>query len=122
MGTKKVLNLLTSASVTASADATAVALPGNFSRWVVTTSLGTVTGTSPTLDITIQHSIDGTNWITLIAVTQRTAAHASTVLHTFAAAATDYLKPLLPYVRASYTIGGTNTPTFNTVVVNFFVE
>ena len=122
MAIRKIINLLTSASITASADAAAVAVPMEYSKWVVTTSLGTVTGTSPTLDITIQQSADGTNWITLIAVTQRVAGSASTVLHTFAAAATDYLKPMLPYMRASYVIGGTSTPTFNTVSVNLHVE
>ena len=122
MNTPKILNLVTAASIIATAQSTAVAVPPNNNGWCISTSLGTVTGTSPTLDITIQHSIDGTNWATLTTVTQRVAGSASTVLLTFASTVTDYLKPILPYVRASYVIGGTSTPTFNTVQIDILVK
>lgn len=122
MGTKRVVTLLDSVDITATANGTAQALPGNYQRWVVTTAIAAVTGTTPTLDVTVQHSADGTNWVTLTAVTQRTDSHANTLLHTFAAQDDDYLRPLLPYVRAIYTIGGTDTPTFNDVTVKIIVE
>lgn len=88
--------------------------------WVAQISCGTVTGTSPTLDVTIQQSLDGTNWSTLIAFTQITSSNA--VELKYAASSADYAKPLLNYVRCAITVGGTDTPTFNTVTVRLLID
>ena len=84
-------------------------------------TVGTITGTSPTLDITLQHSSDGTNWVTLRAFSQLVSGSANSTTHLFAASATDYLIPVLPYVRASYTAGGT-TPSFGSVTVKLLLD
>ena len=65
-------------------------------------SVGTATGTSPTLDIKMQHSPDTTFWIDGVTMTQATGA-------------TTEEKPLTlisRYIRFVATIGGTDTPTF----------
>ena len=61
-----------------------------------------VSGTNPTLDVLVQESLDGTNWYTLIAFTQATAT------------GLELKKAANPgrYIRAKWTIGGTDTPTF----------
>jgi hypothetical protein len=114
--------LLASSTITASGTSTAVVLPAYYNCWVGFVSVGTITGTTPTLDITIQHSSDGTNWVSLIAFAQLVSGSASTTTHKFAAAATDYLIPLLPYCRISYTIGGSATPTFNSLAVTLLLD
>lgn len=93
----------------------------NGAKWVGYLSVGTITGTTPTLDVTIQHSADGTNWVTLCTFTQLTGASGNTAQHVFAAAATDYLRPLLPYVRVTHTAGGT-LPVFNSLTVNLLLD
>lgn len=66
-----------------------------------------VTGTNPTLDIKLQTSADGTNWIDVsMTAPQLTAAGSSATV--FSAGA-----KLSNFVRAVATIGGTDTPTFD---------
>lgn len=122
MACQDYVTLLAASTITSTSTSAAVALPKGKNRWVGVVSLTTVTGTNPTLDITIQHSSDAANWVTLIAFAQLVGASASTTTHKFAAAATDYLNPLLAYARLSYTIGGTDTPTFNGVAVKLFLD
>lgn len=122
MSCQKAITLINAQTITSSSASTAQALPARGSKgWVGVVSVGTVTGTSPTLDITLQHSSDGTNWVTLRAFTQLVSGSANSTAHLFAAAATDYLIPLLPYVRASYTAGGT-TPSFGSVTVKLLLD
>lgn len=116
------LALLAASTINSTAQSTAVAIPKDARRWVGVLSVTTITGTSPTLDITIQHSSDGVTWVTLIAFTQLVAGSANTTFHKFAAAATDYLIPLLPYCRLSYVIGGSAGPTFNGVAVSLLFD
>lgn len=59
-------------------------------------------GTSPTLDVKVQTSPDGTNWYDVAAFAQITAA--GTSYKSFSG--------LDRYVRAAWTIGGSSTPTF----------
>jgi len=88
------------------------AMPG-FSRADViaaTLVVSAASGTNPTLDVVVQHSIDGSNWFDLLTFTQRTAAGselkvASEIQGTTVTAIGDRL-------RAKWTVGGTNTPTF----------
>lgn len=111
--------LVDAQTITATGQATAVKLPAGARYWVAYLKVASVSGSSPTLDVTVQHSADGSNWVTLIAMTQATGA---TVEHKFAASATDYLKPLLPYVRASYVVGGTGSPTFTGTTVKLLMD
>lgn len=122
MSCQKAITLINAATITSTSQSTAQPLPAICKAWVGVVSVTTITGTSPTLDIVLQHSSDGTNWVTLGTFSQLVAGSANSTAHLFAAAATDYLRPLLPYVRASYTIGGTSTPTFNAVTVKLMIE
>ncbi len=62
-----------------------------------------VSGTSPTLDVKFQESMDGTNWIDIpsAAFAQATATGLKRL----------EFSTLAPYIRAVYTIAGT-TPSF----------
>lgn len=84
-------------------------------------SVAAITGTNPTLDIKIQHSADNANWVDLLTFTQLVSGSANTTAHKFPTTATDHLIPLLSYVRATWTIGGTDTPTFNDVTIKLFI-
>lgn len=64
-------------------------------------------GTSPTLDVLIQDSLDGTNWNTIGTFTQKTAAAREVI---------NVTTPFADRVRVLYTIGGT-TPSFTFSVV-----
>lgn len=57
-------------------------------------------GAAPTLDVIIEHTIDGTNWFTLCTFTQLTSAGKEIKNITI---------PVLPTVRAVATLGGTIT-------------
>lgn len=59
-------------------------------------------GTSPTLDVVLEDSLDGTTWNALVTFTQATAATRQVV---------NYTGPFADRVRARWTIGGT-TPSF----------
>lgn len=79
---------------------------------------GVVTGTSPTLDVTLQDSADGVTYTTMSisfpqVVTTMGAATGSLSAFPRLAAIT---KPGRPYVRASRVVGGT-TPSFASVAV-----
>lgn len=63
-------------------------------------------GTSPTLDVAIQESADGSTWSNLVSFTQATGA---TTEEKFAV-------PTKRYIRATATVGGTS-PSFNAAVV-----
>lgn len=78
-------------------------------RAKVTLVLGTVDGTTPTLDVTLQHSSDNSSFSTVYTFAQVTATGnpVSTVVNA------DELKK---YVRAVATIGGT-TPSFGLAVL-----
>src|SRR5687768_8292984 len=120
MACQEAISLINAATITETGAASAQPLPQRKNKWAAAISTGTRTGTSPTLDVLVEHSENGTDWLTLATFTQITGASAHEVK--FAAAATDYLKPLLPYARASYTVGGTGTPTFNSVTVKLFLD
>lgn len=75
---------------------------------------GTVSGTNPTLDVSLESSADGvTGFTTLASFPQRTTSNAAaTGAHT----APDKLVAITPvgqpYVRVLFNIGGSNSPTF----------
>lgn len=66
--------LVSSASKTASGNSGALTLDGNFDRAVIELAVTAVTGSSPTLDLYIQETLDGTNYVDVCAFTQVTAA------------------------------------------------
>lgn len=114
--------LLASATRTATATGSAVAtgLSNNpikgdqegFSRHMqVFQTVGTVSGTTPTLDLTVQGSLDNSTWFTLTPSTPWVQVIASTNKQT-----RRYEGPIPPYVRAVATIDGTN-PSYGTHVV-----
>ncbi len=57
-------------------------------------------GAAPTLDVVIEHTIDGTNWFTLATFAQKTASGNELI---------NITAPVLPTVRARATLGGTIT-------------
>lgn len=59
-----------------------------------------VVGGAPTVDVKIQHSIDGSNWFDLVAFTQLTAAGSELK---------NITAPVLSQVRAVIDLGGTIT-------------
>ena len=67
----------------------------------ITQTVSAVSGTSPTLDTTIQHSDDGTTFVTLGTMTQATAAGTETKV----------FGPARRYLRFSQVVGGSATPT-----------
>lgn len=99
----------------ATATSAPFAAPSEIGPLLVTAHLSAVTGTTPTLDITVEQSANGTSgWaaITGAALTQVTAAGNRV----------GFANPTLPYVRLVATIGGT-TPAFTgTVAVFVFTD
>lgn len=118
----KVVNLLASATRTATATGTGQStvttqkplVPGGVAEGLtrhmhVFQTIGTVSGTSPTLDLTVEGSVDGgTTWFTLTASSAWTQVTASTSKQV-----RRYEGPIPPHVRAVATIGGTS-PSFGT--------
>lgn len=110
---------LKTGTITATGAGSAVVTPRDAKGWVGYLKVTSVTGTNPTLAVKIQHSADATNWVDLVTFTQATT---TTVEHKFPTAAADNLIPILPNLRASYTVGGTASPTFVGVEIKLFVD
>lgn len=90
-----------------------VGVPSKMESYAFTLQCGTATGTSPTLDVTIQTSYDNDTWYTLsTAFTQVTTSDAAELVHCDTITNEVCVHPLLPYVRAVGTVGGT-TPVIN---------
>lgn len=77
-------------------------LVGPVGAMTATLTVSAASGTTPTLDVIVEHSHDGTTWATLGSFTQATAAGAET--KTFS--------PIRRHVRGKATVGGT-TPLFS---------
>lgn len=91
-----------SAARTATANGTAFNT-SNIDAVVGILTVTTVTGTNPTMDVILQTTTDGTNYYTVDAYVQKTAA---------ATADSKAFGPLGDLSRWKWTIGGTDTPTF----------
>jgi hypothetical protein len=105
--------LVASAAKTTTAAATGVAGFGSANTLIVQLACTASGGTNPTLDVLIQSTIDGTNWFLVDTFTQ---------IVTTGVAIRSIPKATQPWadiIRASWTIGGTNTPTF-TISVKCF--
>lgn len=125
MTASRYLTLLGTSTITTAENGTyssASTVPPHVKKFAVERAVTSITGTSPTLDITVQHSFDGTTWYTLLALTQIVTGSANATTVQFLGTSTDYLKPLGNFVRLAYTVGGTNSPTFNGLAVRFWYE
>lgn len=67
-------------------------------------------GTTPTLDVKVQHSPDGSVWFDELTFTQVTTGTSDQIQHLNTASSRQ-----LPFVRAALTLGGT-TPNFDAAV------
>jgi len=93
--------LVASAARTTTADGATVECPVG-RELIVSLDVSAASGTTPTLDVKIQHSPDGSIWHDLgTAFTQKTAVSKEAKVFT----------GIHGYIRASWTIGGT-TPSF----------
>lgn len=114
----KVENLVPSAARTATGTGTAVKGFGPATKLRAALVVSAASGTTPTLDVVIEDTIDGTTYFTLIAFTQRVgvANEAKNFTELEAAAGQVFTDQL----RARWTIGGTG-PSF-TFAVDVFAQ
>lgn len=75
---------------------------GDWSKFRAQLNVTAASGTTPTLDVVIEDSLDGTNWNTVATFTQKTAA---------AVQAVDVTGLFADKLRVRWTVGGT-TPSF----------
>jgi hypothetical protein len=119
------LNLLEPSSITSTANGTAKFLGRNRSFLAELRVGGDVTGTNPTLDVTIEEDANGAGVGTEIAavtqITNEMVGYIATATPRYEVPGESPLSVVfrtsLDYVRAVITIGGTDTPTFNDVSV-----
>jgi hypothetical protein len=104
-GELSLVELLPAAARTASANGTGVDVSGYVGNIKVLLNIGTVTGTTPTLDVKIQDSADNSSWadVSGYTIAQKTAAGSDSL-------SVDK-RAVRKYIRAVATIGGT-TPSF----------
>ena len=111
MGSYREVELAASAARTTSGNGSAFGGFSQASRLAAQLSIASRSGTNPTLDVVIQHSIDGgTTWFDLITFTQATAAGNELKLYSEVDASSAQV--IGDELRAKWTIGGTSTPTF----------
>lgn len=101
-----VASAFTTTGAQGSADDNTASTSNGFGAFVIVTS---VSGTSPTGDIKIQHSADNVTYADLITFTQVTGATSEVK---FIAEGTTINR----YIRVHNTIGGSSTPTINAIV------
>lgn len=102
--------VLASAARTTSSQGTAVELPANCRKFSFQIVCSARSGTNPTLDAIVQHSIDGgTTWFDLVTFTQLTATGQE--LKSYAEVESSSAQTVGKLVRAKWTVGGT-TPSF----------
>lgn len=105
------IELAASAARTASGNGDAFPGFGDADKLAAQLVVSSRSGTNPTLDVVIQHSIDGgSTWFDLISFTQATAAGNELKAYSDVQASSAQL--IGDRLRAKWTIGGTNTPTF----------
>lgn len=108
------ISLHDSAARTATGTADAVKGFGGSSKIGAALVVSAASGTNPTLDVVIQHSLDGTNWFDLMTFTQRTAAGSEYKVVSETQGTT--VNVVGDRLRAKYTVGGT-TPSFTFSVI-----
>ena len=98
-----------SAARTTSGNSGALTGFGDWSRFRAQLNVTAASGTSPTLDVVVEDSFDGTTWNTVATFTQKTAAGVQVV---------DVSGQFTEQLRVRWTVGGT-TPSF-TFDVRFY--
>ncbi|MEW5820327.1 MAG: hypothetical protein AB1782_09065 [Cyanobacteriota bacterium] len=98
MATKGIITFLSSASRTSSGNSGNGVYVGENAESVIYLDVTAASGTSPTLDVSIQDTIDGTNWDTVASFTQATSTGREV----------KRINNYSRYMRISYTIGGTD--------------
>lgn len=82
---------------------------GDWSKFRAQLAVTAASGTTPTLDVVIEDTLDGTNWNTIATFTQKTAAGVQVV---------DVTGLLTSQLRVRWTIAGT-TPSFTFSVLMY---
>jgi hypothetical protein len=118
MAANTALILVPSSTITATGNGSAIAIEEWVTNAILYVTVGTVTGTTPSMTVKLQGSVDGTNFVDLI--TGAAITTSSTVQTTIVALAS-VLIPMPPYFRAAYTVTGT-TPSFASTVIKAYVE
>lgn len=108
------ISLHDSAARTATGSGDAAAGFGGSSKIGAALVVSAASGTTPTLDVVIQHSLDGVNWFNLITFTQATGATSEYKAVSEAQGST--VTVVGDRLRARYTIGGTS-PSFTFSVI-----
>lgn len=101
--------VVAAAARTASGDSGALTNYGPAATLRAQLAVTAAAGTSPTLNVVIEDSLDGTNWYAIGTFAQRTAAGTEVL---------NITTPFADTVRVRWTIGGT-TPSFTFSVVVF---
>jgi hypothetical protein len=110
MANETTQTLLASGARTATGVGSALCGFARYEKFAAELVVTAASGTSPTLDVVLQHSIDGgATWFTMTTFTQKTAAGSELKTETEVEAATGEVYG--DCLRVSYTIGGT-TPSF----------
>jgi hypothetical protein len=99
-------NPVASAAVTASGNSGALTGYGAATSLRAQLNVTAASGTTPTLDVVVEDSLDGTNWNTIGTFTQKTAAAREVI---------NITTPFGDSVRVRWTVGGT-TPSFTMAV------
>lgn len=94
--------LVSSAARTASGDSGPIKGWGSSSKIRVQLDVTAATGTSPTLDVLMEDTLDGTNWNTVGTLTQRTAPGREVI---------NITAPFSETLRVRWAMGGTS-PSF----------
>ena len=97
------IELINSSSITTTTNTDATLLPANARDFVCIMKADNNGGTTPTMDVVIEHSHNQTDWLTLATFTQVTTSAAYELEQL-----TTALITALPYVRATITLGGTS--------------
>lgn len=105
--------ILASAARTTSSQTAALPGFGAADKLLLQLVITAVSGTTPTLDVVIEDTLDGTNWRNVATFPQKNST-------TFAATNVQQVLPAAVFadrLRVRWTIGGTATPTFTFSVV-----
>lgn len=110
MGSYREIELAASAARTASGNGSAFGGFAQSSKLAAQLAITAASGTNPTLDVVIQHSIDGgTTWHDLITFAQQTGT--ATLFADYAEVEASTAQVYGDKLRAKWTVGGT-TPSF----------
>lgn len=103
------VDLLASAARTASGSTAAIAGFGDRTTLRAQVDVTAAAGTTPTLDVVIEDTLDGTNWNVVGTFTQKTAAGREVI---------NITAPFADRLRVRWTVAGT-TPSFTFSVLGY---